>query len=172
MDEDTKWVYAGAGCFAGGLVAAALTQRPFWFAAGALIGAGIVGARAYENSQGRGGRAATRDPQALTSAVQERRIFAARPEWREQLGAPEIPAEETPAVCAGGEPLSDYDGKGLAAAAYPMMNRVPDVEITIDPMDLFVGPHFTGPFGPENDPVRHWGGGGSGVTSGAPQGPG
>lgn len=125
--RDDVWVYAGAGCCAAGAVVAAVLRKPFWFAAGALLGAGVVGLRLMERSK---------LEQSKADIV---------------LGAPEIPQTAQPPVAAKGEPLR------LGAVEYPMMHRIPDTEVHLDTMDPFIAPHFHGPLGPgyESD-TRHW----------------
>jgi hypothetical protein len=152
-----KWIVAGGGCLVGGGLIALATGRSFWFAAGALLGAGVVGARLYD-------RSAAKDE---TVHRQRNRFAPDRTNFGLSggLGAPEIPAVDQPMVPAAGETLTKT--RATAGSGYPMMNRVPDVEVHMDTMDDFIRPHFTGPLGPENDPVRYWSGGGSGVNAGS-----
>jgi hypothetical protein len=49
------------------------------------------------------------------------------------------------------EPLTRREAEG-----FPMAFRIPDTEVHIDTMDDRIRPHFVGPLGPENDPVRYW----------------
>lgn len=49
--EDKKWVAAGAGCAAGGIIISLISKKGFWAAAGTLLGAGVIGYRIYDNSQ-------------------------------------------------------------------------------------------------------------------------
>jgi hypothetical protein len=146
---------AGAGCLVGGAAAAAVLRKPFWFAAGALIGASVVGYRVFNNYEMATDpeMLALRNPQAAAAVQQETQTFRAHPEWREQLGGPEMPQEDQAPITAAGSPVRWDDVRG---SGYPLMHRIPDADVRIDSMDPFIAPHFTGPLGPSNDPVRHW----------------
>lgn len=152
---DSMWMLAGAGCLVGGATAAAVLRKPFWFAAGALIGASVVGYRVYSRREMEKDpeMLVLRSPQAAAAVRQETLTFRAHPEWREQLGGPEMPQVEQAPISADGNPVKWDDLRG---SGYPLMHRIPDADVRIDSMDPFIAPHFTGPLGPENDPVMHW----------------
>lgn len=136
MDKgDREWVYAGVGCVFAGALLSVLTGKHRWFAMGGVGGAALVAYRYY-----RGDR-----PQQQQS--QSRPAQTGAPE---RLGAPEIPAVDVPNV-GSPQPLARRDVSG-----YPVRFRVPDTEVHIDTMDDRIRPHFVGPLGPENDPVRYW----------------
>lgn len=147
-DTDRKWAYAGAACFAGGAIAAAATRRPFWFAAGAVLGAGVVGMRLWEKEGNKQQLGTVRTPVAALHA----KVLAAHPECSDALGAPELQPVD-PGVLRE-TPMTNAD---VAGSAYPVPFRVPDVEVRTDPMDPRIAPHFHGLLGPgiESD-VRHW----------------
>ena len=143
MAEDRDWVIAGAGCVLGGLLIAAVVGNNTWFAFGGALGASIVGYRFMTKME-----TSTSAPQCMSPAGKQ--LFN---KVREQyhLGAPEIPAVETPRA---NTLMGEQTVAGVAD--YPMMHRVPDVELHMDTMDDNIRPHFVGPLGPENDPVRYW----------------
>jgi hypothetical protein len=112
---------------------------------GGVAGAALVGYKYFErmNDDDR--------PSRMDSAAKRyvHHVLRDKPEF-ERLGAPEIQAVEVPNV-GEPEPLMRRDVEG-----YPVAFRVPDVEVHIDTMDDRIRPHFVGPLGPENDPVRYW----------------
>ena len=140
--EDRKWVNAGIGCLALGALMAVASRKQRWFALGGLMGAGIVGYRIYRRKDEIAGT-------GTVVAAATKQMMHEKPEF-ERLGAPENPAVETPNVGHGSLNTREE------VAGYPVMFRVPDAEINIDTMDERIRPHFTGPLGPANDPVRHW----------------
>lgn len=143
--SDKEWVYAGVGCVLAGALISIISGKQRWFAMGGLAGAALVGYRYYEKK-------ITEDAAgspSCTSGHYLRRVLKDRPDF-EQLGAPEIPAVEVPNV-GEPDPLTRREVEG-----YPMAFRVPDTEVHIDTMDDRIRPHFVGPLGPENDPVRYW----------------
>lgn len=146
MDKsDREWVYAGISCVLAGALMSIISGKQRWFAMGGIAGAALVGYKYFE-------RMSDEDrPLRMDSDAKRyvRRVLRDRPEF-EQLGAPEIPATEVPNV-GEPEPLTRHGVEG-----YPVAFRVPDVEVHIDTMDDKIRPHFVGPLGPENDPVRYW----------------
>ena len=143
MEDDRKWVFTGAGCILAGTLMSVITGKQRWFAMGGIAGAAIVGYRYYTRSD---------DRVVCQNQVEDviKGVFRDRPDF-DRLGAPEIPAVETPNVGSVPEP---YTRAGLEG--YPVPFRVPDVEVHIDTMDPRIRPHFAGPLGPENDPVKYW----------------
>jgi hypothetical protein len=144
MDRnDKEWIAAGIFCVVGGGLIALLSGKQAWFAYGGLLGAGIVGYRMH--IKGRHGHSCDFNPQTYL-----KHILKDKPDFA-KLGAPEIPAEEVPNVGTP-ESLTRKDVEG-----YPVQFRTPDVEVHTNPMDDMIRPHFVGPLGPANDPVRYWG---------------
>ena len=147
MDRsDREWVYAGIGCVLTGALLSIISGKQRWFAMGGVAGATLVGYRYFERMNGTDCTIPSADPAAERYV---RHMLREKPEF-EQLGAPEIPAVEVPNV-GEPEPLT-RDG----VDGYPVSFRVPDAEMHMDTMDDRIRPHFVGPLGPENDPVRYW----------------
>lgn len=143
MDKsDREWVYAGVGCVVAGAIVSIISGKQRWFAMGGVAGAALVGYRYFSRLETMG---AGRAPPSYI-----KHVLKAKPDF-DRLGAPDIPATETQNVGAQPEHVTEYGAEG-----YPMAFRVPDTEIHIDTMDDRIRPHFVGPLGPENDPVRYW----------------
>jgi len=137
---DREWIIAGTSCIVVGGLMSLLTGRGNWFAVGGLLGAGIVGYRYCEKMS----KKDKRPPELYMQT-----LFEEKP-YFDRIGAPEIPAVDVPNV---GEP-EEQTRRGLVG--YPVPYRVPDCEVNIDSMDDNIRPHFVGPLGPANDPVRYW----------------
>ncbi len=140
--SNKEWLYAGYACFLGGALIAVLTGRQRWFALGGLSGAALVGYKIYKNNQ-----VAPIPDDAQQQYLKQ--VMKDKPDF-DRLGAPDIPAVETPNV--GTPEMQTRSG----VEGYPVPFRVPDTEVHIDTMDDRIRPHFVGPLGPANDPVRYW----------------
>lgn len=139
--EDFVWMMTGAGCLVGGAITAAVLRKPYWFAAGALLGAGIVGYRLVNAPNTNvSGNSVTQNVARLVA------------ESNEQLGAPEMRPLDAERVVSSGRPVTAADVSGT----YPLMHRIPDADVRINSMDRFIAPQWFGPLGPANDPVRYW----------------
>lgn len=149
--RDQEWVWAGVGCVVTGALLSIFTGKHRWFALGGVLGASTMAYRMILREPAIFGSIPDRKGNGKSRCVMEHREDECPcGKEEERLGAPEIPAVETPNV-GRPEPLTRRDVEG-----FPMAFRVPDVEVHMDTMDYRIKPHFVGPLGPANDPVKYW----------------
>ena len=127
--DDRKWVIGGSACIVAGLVVSLVTESWTWFAAGAVTGASVVGARLYYKTNPAGDKTVV--TAAASSEVhrtsQPPRSPAAYP--MNVLGAPLIDSKNTRPA---NQPrlLSRAEVRG-----FPMRHRVPECDMQSLPMD-------------------------------------
>lgn len=137
--EDRKWIMAGSGCVAAGLIVALITKSWSWFAVGATTGATVVGGRFYykytdskkeeevvvENASERG-QVAEKSASSTGMPIPTPRQTAYP---TDMLGAPLIDSMDTspankPRMLSRSE-----------VAGYPMRHRIPECDMFALPMD-------------------------------------